>query len=105
MDKSEKRKKTKVAFVTHFCPHYRVKTFESLARVYDIDYLFYSSGNEWYGQGIHGVRAGNFRHKYLSGFQLTKQVRVAPSLLVHLWRKDYAAIVKCINGRFPLLTT
>jgi glycosyltransferase involved in cell wall biosynthesis len=96
---------TKVAFVTHFCPHYRVKTFETLSRIYDVDYLFYSSGNEWHGQGIHGVRGGNFCYKYLPGFQLSRRTRVAPSLLLHLWRKDYAAYVKCINGRFALLAT
>jgi glycosyltransferase involved in cell wall biosynthesis len=94
-----------VAFVTHFCPHYRVKTFEMLAQVYNVEYFFYSSGNEWYGQGIHGVRGGNFRYTYLPGFQLTRWTRVAPSLLTHLWRKDCAVFVKCINGRFALPAT
>jgi glycosyltransferase involved in cell wall biosynthesis len=96
---------TKVAFVTHFCPHYRVDTFEILAQLYDVEYVFYSSGNEWYGQGIHGVRGGNFRYTYLPGFQLTQTTRVAPALLTHLWRKDYAVFVKCINGRFALPVT
>jgi glycosyltransferase involved in cell wall biosynthesis len=98
-------KEMNVAFVTHFCPHYRVKTFEMLAQVYNVEYFFYSPGNEWYGQGIHGVRGGNFRYAYLSGFQLTRWTRVAPSLLTHLWRKDYAVFVKCINGRFALPVT
>jgi glycosyltransferase involved in cell wall biosynthesis len=94
-----------IAFVTHFCPHYRVKTFEMLAKVCNIDYFFYSPGNEWYGQGIHGVRGGNFRYTYLPGFQLTRRIRVTPSLLTHLWQKDYAVFVKCINGRFALPVT
>jgi glycosyltransferase involved in cell wall biosynthesis len=94
-----------VAFVTHFCPHYRVNTFELLAQTHNVEYFFYSQGNEWYGQGIHGVRGGNFRHTYLPGFQLTRRTRVAPSLLTHLWRKDYAVFVKCINGRFALPVT
>jgi glycosyltransferase involved in cell wall biosynthesis len=97
--------KMNIAFVTHFCPHYRVKTFERLAQVHNVDYFFYSPGNEWYGQGIHGVRGGNFRYTYLPGFQLTRQLRVVPSLLTHLWRKDYTAFVKCINGRFALPAT
>ncbi len=97
--------KMNVAFVTHFCPHYRVKTFEMLAQVHNVEYFFYSPGNEWYGQGIHGVRGGSFRYTYLPGFQLTRQIRVAPSLLTHLWRKDYAVFVKCINGRFALPAT
>ena len=58
-------KKTKVAFVTHFCPHYRVKTFERLAQLYDVEYFFYSPGNEWYRQGNHGVRRGKLRDTYL----------------------------------------
>jgi len=94
-----------VAFVTHFCPHYRVKTFEMLAQIHDVEYFFYSQGNEWYGQGIHGVRGGNFRHTYLPGFQLTRRTRVTPSLLTDLWRKDYDVFVKCINGRFALPAT
>jgi len=95
----------KAVFVTHFCPHYRVKTFEKLARLYDMEFLFYSQGKEWYGQGIHGIRRGNFRHKYLRGFQLTTRTRVAPSLLRHLWGQNYGVIVKCINGRFALPVT
>jgi glycosyltransferase involved in cell wall biosynthesis len=98
-------KETNIAFVTHFCPHYRVQTFEILAQKYNVEYFFYSPGNEWYGQGIHGVRGGNFRYTYLPGFQLTRRSRVAPSLLTHLWQKDYAVFVKCINGRFALPAT
>jgi glycosyltransferase involved in cell wall biosynthesis len=97
--------RAKVAFVTHFCPHYRVKTFERLAQLYDVDYLFYSPGNEWYGQGIHGVRGGDFRYKYLSGIQLGRRLRITPSLVTYLWREHYVAVVKCINGRFALPAT
>lgn len=95
----------KIAFVTHFCPHYRVKTFELLARTHNVEYFFYSQGNEWYGQGIHGVRGGQFRYTYLRGFQLTGRIRVTPSLLAHLLRNDYQAFIKCINGRFALPAT
>jgi glycosyltransferase involved in cell wall biosynthesis len=70
-----------------------------------LEYFFYSQGNEWYGQGIHGVRGGDFRHTYLPGFQLTQRTRIAPSLLAHLWRNDYNVFVKCINGRFALPAT
>jgi glycosyltransferase involved in cell wall biosynthesis len=105
MEQSSDMEETRVAFVTHFCPHYRVKTFERLAQVYNVEFFFYSPGNEWYGQGIHGVRGGTFRYHYLPGFQLTRHTRVAPSLVTHLWRKDCAAVVKCINGRFALLAT
>jgi len=94
----------RVAFVTNFCPHYRVKTFETLARYHDVDYLFFSKGDEWYWPGQHGVHRGDFRHEYLSGFSLAG-TRVTPSLLLRLWRGNYRAIVKCVQGRFALPAT
>src|SRR5688572_11257528 len=97
--------KMNVAFVTHFCPHYRVKTFETLARTANVDYLFYSPGNEWYGQGVTGTWRGDFSHEYLPGFQLTRHTRVCPSLITRLSRKKYDVFVKCINGRFALPVT
>jgi glycosyltransferase involved in cell wall biosynthesis len=98
-------RKVKVAFVTHFCPHYRVKTFETLGRAADVDFFFYSPGNEWYGQGITGAWRGDFNHEYLPGFQLTRDTRVSFSLVTRLWRKNYDVFVKCINGRFALPAT
>lgn len=95
----------KVAFVTNFCSHYRVRAFETLARSYDVDYFFYSAGNEWYWQQSHGVRAGDFHYTYLPGFQLTRRIRVSPSLLSSLWRGSYDVFVKCINGRYALPIT
>jgi glycosyltransferase involved in cell wall biosynthesis len=95
----------KVAFVTNFCPHYRVKTFEMLARLHNVDYFFYSAGTEWYWQQNHGVRTGNFRYVYLPGFRLTRRIRVTPALLCYLWRGNYDVFVKCINGRFALPVT
>src|SRR5215510_5759435 len=92
----------KVAFVTNMCPHYRVRAFETIARSYDVKYFFFSAGAEWYWQQNHGLRAGEFHYAYLPGFQLTKHVRVVPSLLTNLWRGRYDLFVKCINGRFAL---
>jgi glycosyltransferase involved in cell wall biosynthesis len=94
-----------VAFVTHFCPHYRVRTFELFARCCNVEYLFYSQGKEWYGQGIHGVRGGAFPYTYLQGFNLIGGTRVAPALISRLWRGNYNVIVKCVNGRFALPVT
>lgn len=94
----------RVAFVTNFCPHYRVKPFETLAKYYDVDYYFFSAGNEWYWQHQHGVQAGAFSYEYLRGVQLGK-TRITPSLPWKLWRGDYDVYVKCINGRFALPAT
>src|SRR6185295_7738026 len=91
----------KVAFVTNFCPHYRVKTFETLARYHDVDYYFFSKGDEWYWPGRHGVRRGDFHLEYLSGFSIGG-TRIVPALLHRLWRGDHRGIIKCILGRFAL---
>jgi glycosyltransferase involved in cell wall biosynthesis len=97
--------KIRVAFVTNICTHYRVKTFEALARVCNVDYFFYSGGKEWYWQQKFGLQAGNFRYTYLPGLQLTRHIRLVPSLISRLWRGNYDVIVKCINGRFALPVT
>ncbi len=94
----------KLAFITPFCPHYRVKTFETLARYYDVDYYFFSAGDEWYWLPQHGVRAGDFHYEYLPGFRLGR-TRIAPTLPWKLWRGDYDVYIKCINGRFVLPVT
>lgn len=94
----------KIAFVTTFCPHYRVRTFETLARYHDVDFYFFSVGEEWYWQQQHGVRMGNFHCEYLPGFHVG-QTRVTPSLVKKLWRGNYDVFVKCINGRFALPAT
>ncbi len=94
----------KLAFVTNLCAHYRVRTFEVLARYYDVDYYFFSAGDDWYWQQENGVRAGRFRHEYLSGFNIGR-TRVTPVLPWKLWRGDYDAYIKCINGRFVLPIT
>jgi glycosyltransferase involved in cell wall biosynthesis len=95
----------RAAFVTNICPHYRVKTFETLAQICGIEFFFYSEGNERYWQQSHGIRAGNFCHTYLPGFQLGRGTRIVPSLPIRLWRGSYDVIVKCINGRFALPVT
>lgn len=94
----------KVAFVTHYCPHYRVKTFETLASYVDTDFYFYSDGGEWYWQKQHGVQIGNFNYSYLPGFNLAG-TRFTPSLMSELLSRPYDAYIKCINGRFALPAT
>src|SRR5690242_17108046 len=91
---TERRSTIRPAFITNICPHYRVKTFETLARFYDAEFFFYSNGNEWYWQQNHGVRAGKFRHSYLAGFQLTRRVRLVPSLITKLWQQNFDVYIK-----------
>lgn len=94
----------KLAFVTNICAHYRVKTFELFASKEDIDFFFFSAGDDWYWQQEHGVNTGNFQFQYLSGFKLGNS-RVNPELPWLLWKNEYDAYIKCINGRFALPIT
>ena len=100
-----KHQSIRLAFVTNFCPHYRVKTFETLAQCEDVEFYFSSVGEEWYWQQQHRVRVGNFRYEYLPAIRLTRHLRLVPSLVTRLWRKNYDVYVKCINGRFALPVT
>jgi len=95
----------KIAFVTNICPHYRVKTFETLAKYYHaLEFYFFSAGDEWYWQQQHGVRTGQFNHQYLKGFSLSG-TRLTPALFTKLIQGNYDVYIKCINGRFALPIT
>jgi len=91
----------RVAFITNICPHYRVNTFETLAKYFDIDFYFFSAGKESYWQLQHGVKSGRFHHEYLPGISVGG-TRITPTLPAKLWTGDYDVYVKCILGRFAL---
>lgn len=95
---------TKIAFVTNLCSHYRVKTFETLASLENVDYFFFSAGNEWYWDHTHGISHGRFRHVYLRGVQIGK-TRIAFTLPARLMAGKYDLYLKCINGKFALPVT
>jgi len=94
----------KLAFVTNFCAHYQIKTFEILNSYQNTDYYFFSGGDEWYWQKHLGVRVGNFYYEYLPGFRLGR-TQITPRLPWKLWNGNYAVFIKCINGRFALPIT
>jgi glycosyltransferase involved in cell wall biosynthesis len=94
----------RVAFITNFCPHYRVKTFDRLSRHGDFDFYFFSEGEEWYWQRERGIRTGDFNCIYLPGFRVGG-TRITPTLPQLLMSNDYGVFVKCINGRFALPIT
>jgi hypothetical protein len=77
----------RVAFVTKGASHYRVKTFDTLAKYYDVQYLFSSGGEEWYWQRGHGTRAGKFDHEYLAGISVAG-TRIRPSFILYLGSAD-----------------
>lgn len=94
----------KAAFITNICPHYRIQTFETLAKYHDVDYYFFSEGKEWYWQQQHGVKSGQFRYEYLPGFSI-RGTQFTPSLPIKLLSNDYDVYIKCILGRFALPVT
>ena len=95
----------KVAYVTNFCTHYMRGLLEQLARRFDVDYYFYSPGDEWYWEQKLGVvRDGEFHSTYLPGIALG-HTRIAPTLPFHLLAKHYDVYVKCINGKFAIPVT
>ncbi len=94
----------RVTFVTNLCPHYRVRTFETLAACHSVTYYFFSAGEEWYWQQQHGSRTGNFSYEYLRGIRLGR-TRITPTLVSKLLLKPSDVFVKCINGRFALPVT
>jgi glycosyltransferase involved in cell wall biosynthesis len=97
-------KRARLTFVTNICPHYRVRTFETLAKYYDAVFYFFSAGDEWYWQHKHGTRAGKFVYEYLPGVML-QGTRITPNLFQKLLRQPCDVYIKCINGRFALPAT
>lgn len=91
----------KVAFVTNFCPHYRVRTFELLAERVGAEFLFSSTGDEWYWSAERGRRHGDFPHVELPAVSFAG-LRVNPDLPRRLRRGDYDAVVSGISGRWAM---
>ena len=96
--------KMRVVFVTNICPHYRVRTFETLSAYCSVKYYFFSAGNEWYWQRNHGTRTGHFECEYLKGVAVGG-TRITPTLVTKLLKEPCDVFVKCINGRFALPVT
>ncbi len=85
----------RILFVTNFCPHYRVQTFELLAGRVGVEFVFFSRGEEWYWERRHELRTGNFPWKAAKGARLGRLV----------WKADVEVILKDIDGPIPLLVT
>lgn len=77
--------------------------FELLNKMYDIRFLFFSSGEESYYDGERLL--GDFRGGYVNGFNLLPKVRINPGLIRELLFSGYTHLVKCINGPVPLLAS
>ncbi|MFB0516188.1 MAG: glycosyltransferase family 4 protein [Candidatus Neomarinimicrobiota bacterium] len=98
------KKTTLVAFVTNFCQHYRIKTFEMLAKFVDVRFYFFSRGEEWYWPQQHGVSRGKFNYEYLRGFELFG-TRITPGIIPRLFCGKYDIFLSGIVGRFAMPIT
>jgi glycosyltransferase involved in cell wall biosynthesis len=89
----------RVALISNFCPHYRRPLYEELARRMEMDFYFFSEGDERYWNPRLPVeQTGAFRRVPL------RRVSVAgnpllPALASRLSRRRYDAVIVGLTGR------
>lgn len=94
--------KRRIAFINYFCPHYRLRLFEELARRMEVDFYFFADERERYwNRKIPLVREGAFRRVELRRIRVLGQA-LTPGIAPALSRMRYDAVVKCLNGRLML---
>lgn len=95
----------RIAFINYFCPHYRLRLFEEVARRMDADFYFFADERERYwNRKIPLVRDGAFRRIELRRVRVLGQ-SFMPGIVRALSRRRYDAVVKCLNGRLMLPLT
>jgi glycosyltransferase involved in cell wall biosynthesis len=98
MDTEEERRAMRIALITTLSTYYRRPLFEELARRWDVDFMFFSDGNEWYRSAEVTHEVGRFNAIALHGHSLRGQV-VVPDLPRTLARGRYDVVIKCLNGK------
>jgi glycosyltransferase involved in cell wall biosynthesis len=89
--------------VTNICPHYRVRTFELLAEQQPVRFFFFSESRaEKYWEQRNPTGLGAFDGTHLPAVKIGR-LRFVPQLYRHLLFDRYDLLVKCINGKLPLL--
>lgn len=95
----------RIAFINYFCPHYRLRLFEEVARRMDADFYFFADERERYwNRKLPLVRDGAFRRVELRRVRVLGQA-LMPGIVSALRRERYDAVVKCLNGRLMLPLT
>lgn len=89
----------RILFITNFCPHYHVKPFEELSKRFNIDYIFFSKG-ENYHNGKNTADNLQFKHSFLLP-GISRPIQ---------WYKiikdgHYDVIVKCVTGGYLTIYT
>ena len=94
----------KAAFITNFCPFYRVKLFKILADKIGAKFLFFSDASEknWESLNPHG--SNEVAIVPLNADSGSK-LKVMYNLAKELWTKDYDVFVQGVSGKFFVLIT
>lgn len=95
---------SEVKVITNFCPHYRVKLFEELHNSINVEFLFFSEGNESFWNKRIPIEKGKFNSKNIKGINI-RGFRIAIGLIPKLFDRESKVIVKCIGGKFELPMT
>lgn len=92
-----------IYLVTNICPHYRLRTFELLAEQQPTRFLFFSeSSAEKYWEQRNPTDLGRFDGVNIPAIKFAG-CRFVPGLYRHLLHDRYDLLVKCINGKMPVL--
>jgi glycosyltransferase involved in cell wall biosynthesis len=94
----------RIAFVTRYATHYRVKTYETLAKYENVSYFFHPGSDEQYRSLAGEARRENCSYEYLPSLRIG-QAKILYTLPWTLWRSKYDLYLKCINNKFALLVT
>ncbi len=94
----------KTAFITNFCPFYRVKLFKILADKIGAKFLFFSDASEknWESLNPHGSSEVSVVSLHADS---ASKHKVMYNLAKELWTKDYDVFVQGISGKFFVLIT
>jgi glycosyltransferase involved in cell wall biosynthesis len=90
----------RILLVQNFITEYRKPLFELMARRWDIRFLFYSDGGEWYWRGP-VLDIGDLPGRYLPGIWVGR-TRVAPGLIAELARQPFDVLIAIEIGKFTL---
>jgi len=88
----------RIALITTMCTYYRRPLFEELARRWDVDFMFFSDGQEWYRSAEVTHEVGQFNAVPLHGYSPGGQV-IVPDLPRRLSQGRYDVVIKCLNGK------
>ncbi len=93
----------KVAFVTHLCPDYRIKTFAGLSTEANAEFFLYAMDNIDV-ERLSLWSKGRLSPRPLPALKLGRR-RITPALVSRLWSGSFDVYIKCMNGRWVLPIT